>query len=150
MESNIWYVPWNILNVVVVAISAWQSRFMLIVPIFFRVASMKLGQSHDCPGASEAPLQDVKYVDRDLHCLHSWLLHWPWWQTWKRDFILNTLSSELWTLWLYFSNNNNCHNRFPLFTVSIQSPITPALCWYPWLHHYHYIVDKVHSTAGHT
>ena len=32
---------------------------MMYLPIFFRVASLALGQSYDCPSASEATLQDM-------------------------------------------------------------------------------------------
>ena len=33
------------------------------LPIFFRVASLALGQSHDCPNASEVTLKNISKSD---------------------------------------------------------------------------------------
>ena len=35
----------------------------LHVPIFFKVASLALGQSYDCPSASEATLKDMGKIN---------------------------------------------------------------------------------------
>ena len=43
---------------------SYQLIYMIKLHIFFRVASLALGQSYDCPSASEVTLKDVVKINR--------------------------------------------------------------------------------------
>ena len=59
-------------------LSYWIQRLPL--PISFRVASLALGQSYDCPSAREATLKDMDIIDQHpitaehhkAHILHTY------------------------------------------------------------------------------
>ena len=58
------YIPWNIHLVLFHSDLLWLFHRFLVVnvmylPIFFRVASLALGQSFDCPSASEVTLKNM-------------------------------------------------------------------------------------------
>ena len=69
------------------------------IPIYFRVASLALGQSYDCPSASEATLKDMGYKIR-------WYL-WPC----NKMLIVSILSGMYWLLkknkiiWIWILNS---------------------------------------------
>ena len=63
------YIPGNI-DMVCTLLCFVVVWYGLIIPIFFRVASLALGQSYDCPSASEATLKSIgKYV---IWIHHNW------------------------------------------------------------------------------
>ena len=58
------YIPWNMHLVLLCFVLLWLYHgswwiYMVYLPISFRVASLALGQSYDCPSASEATLIDM-------------------------------------------------------------------------------------------
>ena len=63
------YVPQHIHMVLLCFILFWWYSWWiheLYLPIFFRVASLALGQSYDCPSASEVTLNDMIKIDHQL------------------------------------------------------------------------------------
>ena len=62
---------------------------VIYLPIFFKVASLALGQSHDCPSASVATLKEMAKTDDEnsniwtlciilgMYYLSAWIQQWP-------------------------------------------------------------------------
>ena len=68
------YIPW-IMHMVCVLLSFVLIWWWLILPIFLWVTSLALGQSHDCPSASEVTLKDIG----EFNHTHSWTSScWHW------------------------------------------------------------------------
>ena len=53
------YIPYNIHMVLVVLMPYSMLVSCIYLPIFFRVASLTLGQSYDCPSVSEGTLKNI-------------------------------------------------------------------------------------------
>ena len=61
------YIPWNMGTILLSFVfGGYISKlwiYLINLPISFRVASLALGQSYDCPSASEVTLKDVGHID---------------------------------------------------------------------------------------
>ena len=95
---------------------SWFSGFIwLIWPISFRVSSLALGQSHDCPSASEVTLKDMGHITqhqattihKNANCVHI-----------LRAILYISLHNATSINWLHLgSHQRNCALLFSISTT---------------------------------
>ena len=58
----LYYIPLNIFTVLLLFLLSWKWIHVIYLLISFRVISLALRQSHDCPSASEVTLKDMSKI----------------------------------------------------------------------------------------
>ena len=100
---------------------------MIYLPISFRVASLALGQSYDCPSASEATLKDMGTIDHYLSATKACMCEY---------------------LWDVYYIGRTCRHGYLDYTLKPHCTIPPPTTPTPVGHNFANNGQTVHETMG--